>query len=393
MNKRKKEKQYTREGGLQQLEAFIPRVKEYGRTRNYIDAENTTVSQLSPWLNKGLLSEEEISDRILKIYSFKEVEKFLQEVYWRRYWRGYFRNHPHIWTSYREQLTQLEQDEGLRERVEKIETGDCSVEIMGYFSTQLVKTGYLHNHARMWFAAWWVHEEGLPWELGAHFFLKHLIDGDPAVNTLSWRWVAGLHTRGKHYLARRSNLEKYVSPALLSQYSGGLEKLEHPQPHPLMERTEQNIRTEKPLQNKEDYTGLSRLIAFPEDLNLSGTLKQVESLGAEITQIFLLSDAELIRELSSEKVTWNETALLTVIKDLEQKGYAVTRGLRSEFLAEHEPFIVCRPEVGYFSETFQEICQTYAGAQPYYDPEKDALNAYATAGFFSYWKKVKKRLF
>jgi deoxyribodipyrimidine photo-lyase len=64
---------------------------------------------------------------------------------------------------------------------------------------ELVETGYLHNHARMWFASIWIFTLRLPWELGADFFLRHLLDGDAASNTLSWRWVAGLHTKGKHY--------------------------------------------------------------------------------------------------------------------------------------------------------------------------------------------------
>ena len=72
------------------------------------------------------------------------------------------------------------------------------------------RNGYLHNHARMWFASIWIHTLELPWFLGADFFLKHLLDGDEAVNTLSWRWVAGLHTKGKSYLARPSNIKKYT---------------------------------------------------------------------------------------------------------------------------------------------------------------------------------------
>jgi deoxyribodipyrimidine photo-lyase len=50
----------------------------------------------------------------------------------------------------------------------------------------------------------------LPWELGADFFYRHLLDGDPASNTLGWRWVCGLHTRGKTYLARPSNIARYT---------------------------------------------------------------------------------------------------------------------------------------------------------------------------------------
>ena len=74
---------------------------------------------------------------------------------------------------------------------------------------ELRDTGYLHNHTRMWFASIWIFTLNLPWPLGADFFFRHLLDGDPASNTLSWRWVAGLQTRGKHYLARAENIQKY----------------------------------------------------------------------------------------------------------------------------------------------------------------------------------------
>ena len=96
---------------------------------------------------------------------------------------------------------------------------------MDRFARELIATGYLHNHARMWWASFWVHVERLPWELGADFFFRHLLDADPASNTLSWRWVAGLQTRGKSYLVRRSNLRRFADPSLLEDESG-LERLD-----------------------------------------------------------------------------------------------------------------------------------------------------------------------
>jgi deoxyribodipyrimidine photo-lyase len=62
----------------------------------------------------------------------------------------------------------------------------------------------------MWFASIWIFTLRLPWELGADLFLRHLLDGDPASNTLSWRWVGGLQTPGKHYLARAENIARWT---------------------------------------------------------------------------------------------------------------------------------------------------------------------------------------
>ncbi|MCK7502530.1 MAG: hypothetical protein MZW92_81430 [Comamonadaceae bacterium] len=69
----------------------------------------------------------------------------------------------------------------------------------------------LHNHARLWFASLWIFTLELPWALGADFFLRHLLDGDPASNTLSWRWVVGLQTPGKIYLARADNIARFTA--------------------------------------------------------------------------------------------------------------------------------------------------------------------------------------
>ena len=61
----------------------------------------------------------------------------------------------------------------------------------------------------MWFASIWTFTLNLPWELGAELFMKHLFDGDSASNTLGWRWVAGIQTKGKHYLASEWNIKKF----------------------------------------------------------------------------------------------------------------------------------------------------------------------------------------
>ena len=97
-----------------------------------------------------------------------------------------------------------------KKRFQRAIEATSGIECFDDWVKELIKYGYLHNHSRMWFASIWVHTLNLPWELGANFFLTHLLDADPASNTLSWRWVAGLHTEGKVYLANEDNIKKFT---------------------------------------------------------------------------------------------------------------------------------------------------------------------------------------
>jgi deoxyribodipyrimidine photo-lyase len=101
-------------------------------------------------------------------------------------------------------------DGALSDRVAAAEAGETGIACFDAWARELVETGYLHNHARMWTASIWIFTLRLPWELGADWFLRHLLDGDPASNTLGWRWVAGLQTPGKHYVARASNIARFT---------------------------------------------------------------------------------------------------------------------------------------------------------------------------------------
>ncbi len=139
----------------------------------------------------------------------------MQEVFWRAYFKGWLEHRPSVWRDYRAdlaaELADLERCHAMAERYEAAMLGETGIECFDSWACELVTTGYLHNHARMWFASIWVYTLGLPWQLGADFFLRHLIDGDAASNTLSWRWVCGLHTKGKTYLARPSNIKTYTN--------------------------------------------------------------------------------------------------------------------------------------------------------------------------------------
>ncbi|MCC5956107.1 MAG: deoxyribodipyrimidine photolyase [Natronohydrobacter sp.] len=207
----------TRAAGLARLAAFAPRMgKHYATGRNFDlgPERHKDVSGLSPYLRRRLVLEEEVAEAALAAHGINGAEKFLQEVLWRGYFKGWLEHRPGIWTSYRDgllrDLQSLERDRSLRRAVGLAEAGQTGIACFDAWARELVETGYLHNHARMWFASIWIFTLRLPWRLGADFFYRYLLDGDPASNTLGWRWVAGLHTRGKFYEAQAWNIAKFT---------------------------------------------------------------------------------------------------------------------------------------------------------------------------------------
>jgi len=202
----------TRQAALARLEAFLPDAGRYAAERNFVRPGHAQVSCLSPWLQKRLLREEEVVAAARARWPFAQVEKFVQEVYWRTYWKGWLEQRPAAWSRWNESVPRLR--DGLQGERSTIWEAACAgrTGIAGFddWAKEVVATGYLHNHARMWFASIWVFTLKLPWELGAAFFYEHLLDGDVASNTLSWRWVAGLQTAGKTYLARADNIAHYT---------------------------------------------------------------------------------------------------------------------------------------------------------------------------------------
>jgi deoxyribodipyrimidine photo-lyase len=181
----------SRQAALERLEEFVHTgAADYARTRNFVKAGHGNVSRLSAALRHRLIAEDEIVAAVLAAHRFPAVEKFVQEVVWRTYWKGWLEQHPGVWADY----------VGLAAQPTPEVPQDAAMDV---FTEELRSTGYLHNHARMWWSAWWCHQHGLPWAAGARFFFDHLLDADPASNTLGWRWVAGLQTPGKTYLARR----------------------------------------------------------------------------------------------------------------------------------------------------------------------------------------------
>ena len=204
----------SRAKAVDKLNHFIENnLSEYSKLRNFdFGPDNrSNISCLSPYISHGIINELEVIDKSLKKFSFAKNEKFIQEVLWRVYWKGWLELRPNVWSDYLTKLNNLrDQFKNNQNYLDAIE-GKTELECFNQWVNELKENNYLHNHTRMWFASIWIFTLELPWQLGAEFFMKHLYDGDAASNTLGWRWVAGIQTQGKHYLASEWNIKKFTN--------------------------------------------------------------------------------------------------------------------------------------------------------------------------------------
>jgi deoxyribodipyrimidine photo-lyase len=388
----------SRAAALGQLDEFTSIAPLYARDRNHVKPEHPSVSRLSPAIRHRLITEDEVAAAVLRVHPFARVEKFVQEVYWRRYWKSWLSLRPEVWTHYQDSLAEPSDHARLQE-IENARTGNA---VIDHFANELVSTGYLHNHARMWFAAWWVHEARLPWQLGAAFFYRHLLDGDPASNTLSWRWVAGLQTPGKTYLARRSNLEKYLAPGMLESLSQGLSAFDNPvafDPEPVS----------KPPITRNDWP-LEILTVSPA----TGLWIHEEDLSLENSPLGPQSFSSII--VTGDVATWNQFRFPTTkrqwladaLKDAAMRAelrwqspvtFEIQKTIHDSLVSwakanALEQVAAVRPEVGPLHDALPAIRASLAQAGVRLvltdRPEDLRIRHFASGGFFQFWERLRK---
>lgn len=388
----------TRVGALAKLEEFIPIAALYARDRNHVQPGHPAVSKLSPAIRHRLITEEEVAARVLAVHPLARVEKFIQEIYWRVYWKSWLSLRPQVWDDY---LTHQDDPP----QAAAIESGRSGNAIIDRFARELSETGYLHNHARMWVAAWWVHQARLPWQSGARWFFRHLLDGDPASNTLSWRWVAGLQTPGKTYLVRRSNLEKYMDAASLAGCGNALAEFENPSP--LLPAVTRSASITRPSIGCDAAgpPGPAGWWIHEEDLSVEYPSQD----GKKPIAACVLGHAAGWRRhsYSPRRIEWLQGALADAASRASSfYGYTVAHDSPADlataliaWASQHKltQIIAMRPEIGPLHDEMPQLGAVLraAGIQLYLcHRERDLrFRPLATAGFFSFWETVRNGMF
>ncbi len=297
----------SRASAIENLNRFVDQnLFEYSKLRNfdYGPDNRSNISCLSPYITHGVISELEVIKKSLSKFSFSKNEKFIQEILWRTYWKGWLELRPNVWTDYLNELKKIRKEFKDNQNYKNTIEGNTNIECFNEWIKELKETNYLHNHARMWFASIWIFTLDLPWQLGAEFFMKHLYDGDAASNTLGWRWVAGIQTPGKNYLASEWNIKKFTNNRFNNI------KLNENAPPKVFEKTYTIIKQDfNNPQNIED----KNLLIFENNLSFEITDFQ----NNKFKKIYLISNKNENRSLKlSEKVLKFKSLL---IEEQEQR--------------------------------------------------------------------------
>ena len=220
-----------RKAALAQLQQMQP--LRYGRTRNFYHGD---VTRLSPYIRHGILTLAEVRDAAIDIANDNandsdtdsqgemfpthrkqkahapaaRIEKLLQELAWRDFWRRLYGElgEDALWQDQEPYKTGFTAEDYADTLPDDIANGNTGVAAIDHFIADLLRTGYMHNHTRMYVAAYVVHWRRVKWQAGARWFLTHLIDGDIASNNLSWQWVASTFAN-KPYIFNLENVRRY----------------------------------------------------------------------------------------------------------------------------------------------------------------------------------------
>jgi len=321
----------SREKALESLDTFINNdIINYSSKRNFDfgPIERKNVSCLSPYISHRLINEYEISKKVLSKHPYQKVEKYIQEIYWRVYWKGWLELRPKVWDDFTEDLNTIEESENYYLAI----NGQTRIECFNDWVKEIKEYNYLHNHTRMWFASIWIFTLGLSWQKGAEFFMKYLLDGDAASNTLSWRWVGGLQTKGKHYLAQSWNISKFLN----KKYKN-IELRENALP--LIDNREYKI---SPIEIQKNNSKNEYLIIFENDLSIESLkVKDYKKI-----YFILLDNKHRSLTLDSKVLSYKKQIINDQINKIDGSFVLIDENEIEELLESLKNFDVVYPSIG-----------------------------------------------
>lgn len=176
------------------LEAWLTGgLARYADDRDRLDLEGS--SRLSQDVRWGLLSVNELRQRVQGM----DAATFERELAWRDFYMHLAWHLPGVlqeplrptkrslpWSADHAQLGAWQE-------------GRTGFPVVDAAMRQLVATGWMHNRARMIVASFLTKNLFIDYREGERFFLRHLVDGDVAVNNGGWQWASSTGTDAQPY--------------------------------------------------------------------------------------------------------------------------------------------------------------------------------------------------
>jgi deoxyribodipyrimidine photo-lyase len=166
----------------------------YDTERNNAGVDGT--SKMSEYLTWG-----EIHPRTLlaELGTSNAHDVYRKEIAWREFYADVLFNNPHTDKDYyAPRFANMRYDEP-GEKFKAWCEGKTGYPFVDAAMRQIVKDGWMHNRTRMVVASFLVKDLHLEWQLGADFFMEHLVDFDVASNAHGWQWTAGCGTDASPY--------------------------------------------------------------------------------------------------------------------------------------------------------------------------------------------------
>jgi deoxyribodipyrimidine photo-lyase len=190
------------------LAAFVsgdqPLVYTYAEARNHLDTEGT--SSLSPYFRFGMLSPlrafsaarqslQEAPDAEAR----KGVEAWITQLIWRDFYLLSLDASPDMLHRPLRPGYERVSWETNGAALAAWRSGQTGYPIVDAAMRQLRQVGWMPNRARMIVGSFLTKDLLFDWRLGQEWFMRHLVDGDPAANAGGWQWVSGAGTDGVPY--------------------------------------------------------------------------------------------------------------------------------------------------------------------------------------------------
>ena len=172
-------------------------LNKYKNERNNPDRDGC--SKMSVYLRFGTIHPRQL---LAELEPNADHDHYRSELCWREFYGDVLFHHPHTtWKNLQPKMDSLKVDTGTgaKKLFAQWCDGKTGYPIIDAGMRQMLATGWMHNRVRMIVASFLVKDLHLPWQWGAKFFMKHLVDGDIASNNHGWQWTAGTGTDAAPY--------------------------------------------------------------------------------------------------------------------------------------------------------------------------------------------------